>query len=272
MMISDVAACSPVIARQWQLFREGLDDCEFPLHRRIEAFLNSFSTHHALGAEDVAAHYIAFARRYARDLKRFGKDPVYPMRADAYTDTCAINRLTYDCFLIVSALITPHRFRLIRNVEAGLVLAERCLIIGVGSGLELHLASSACNTVTAYDMELGSYLRVAFPNVDFRESRFTGDEKEAYDLILAVELLEHVEDPFTLLGAMRGRLSRGGRMIVTTARNVPQFDHMFNFTDPRKLDREAEALGLSILSREVIHHEYMLSGIDADNVVYLLQG
>ncbi len=55
--------------------------------------------------------------------------------------------------------------------------------------------------------------------------------KKKYDTIFAIELLEHLENPYEIMESFGRSLKKDGRLIITTARNVPQFDHLFNFTD-----------------------------------------
>lgn len=61
-------------------------------------------------------------------------------------------------------------------------------------------------------------------NIDIRE-KLDGDTK--YDLLIAKEVIEHVEDPSGLVTTMRNRLTKYGRLFLTTPGHP--------YSDPRKM-------------------------------------
>ena len=85
------------------------------------------------------------------------------------------------------------------------------------------------------------------------------------------ELLEHLDQPYAFLADCRESLSPGGQLVVTTAANVPQFDHKYNFVPDDEFERRAALLGLAVEHQRVIPHAYPRTDISARNVFYVLK-
>jgi SAM-dependent methyltransferase len=63
------------------------------------------------------------------------------------------------------------------------------------------------------------------PNLAYVTEESTG-ARQRYDMIIASEVLEHVETPDELLRHFRGRLTEGGRLIVTVPNGFGPFETM----------------------------------------------
>jgi SAM-dependent methyltransferase len=62
------------------------------------------------------------------------------------------------------------------------------------------------------------------PNLEFRVEGDPGASAGKADLVIASEVVEHVEDPDAFLAALRGQLAAGGRMIVTMPNGLGPFE------------------------------------------------
>jgi 2-polyprenyl-3-methyl-5-hydroxy-6-metoxy-1,4-benzoquinol methylase len=65
---------------------------------------------------------------------------------------------------------------------------------------------------------------------------------QKYDFITMGEVLEHVEDPVSLLAKLHGLLADNGKLFITTPTNAPSIDHIYlfrNADDIRKVINEA---------------------------------
>lgn len=87
----------------------------------------------------------------------------------------------------------------------------------------------------------------------------------------AIELLEHLDEPYAFMTDCCESLVPGGRLVVTTATNVPQFDHRVNFTSDEEFEERAVALGLRLEHKRVVPHAYPRTDIGARNVFYVFR-
>lgn len=266
-MIERVAEHEPAIRFGHIRLMRGLSGTDAVLYAEVDAYLGEYLAGQGLSPRDAAVLYMEFAGRYQEDLKRFAKTGRYPAHGGIPQ---SLDRATYDVFLLVSILTTSHRFRVM--AETARVCREEpgpVLVFGAGVGLEVLLAEQAGGRVTAWDRELSPFVRRRFPDAALHtDDFFAAGVDGQYPLVLAVEVLEHFADPEAVLLSLIGAAAPGGAVAVTTARNVPQFDHLHNFTDPPAFERRAVALGLDIEYKRVIPHDYRLMKVDADNVFY----
>jgi 2-polyprenyl-3-methyl-5-hydroxy-6-metoxy-1,4-benzoquinol methylase len=107
-------------------------------------------------------------------------------------------------------------------VEAGAPY-ERVLDFGCGSGVMLPFLCGISARVTAMDIDLLPFERVSrqrgFPaNLEVHDAREVslGDlPKASFDLIVATDVLEHVEDIGGTLNDMIKLLAPGGQMVIS---------------------------------------------------------
>jgi SAM-dependent methyltransferase len=92
-----------------------------------------------------------------------------------------------------------------------------------------------------------------------------------FDTVLAIELLEHVPEPYRLLEDCHDALEHGGRVVATTATNIPQFDHVFNFTSDDDFEDRTRRLGFEIDRKLSLVHAATFLDIGARNTFYVLR-
>ena len=142
----------------------------------------------------------------------------------------------------------------------------------MGSGLELEIINKVNNriNVDAYDICITEFVS-RFKNVfNVIEGEFKGSYS-VYDHIIAIELLEHLEDPFKFLQLCYNSLRKEGVLATTTATNMPQFDHLYNFDDDNYFKGKVENIGYLISIKEDLPHSYMIKDLNAKNTWYLLK-
>jgi len=215
--------------------------------------------------------YFKFIKSYNKDMRKFAETGKYPLELDSERGTP--NRFEYDVILLFSCLCASHRFRIMQLIDNKAETINNGLFIGCGPGLEIELVKSKISRLVAYDFSLDKFPVQQHPEAIFKEEFFDGtNSDEKYDAIYLIELLEHLQKPFELLENCKTALNNKGKIFLTTATNIPQFDHLYNF-DASHADFENQVgqLGYKIDFMEDIPHEAMTLDIKAKNRFYVLE-
>ena len=258
--------------RLFDLLHEGLkasDPCDPALLDHLLRYTNAYITYHALDPEQVAGYYRDYIKEYNRDVKAFMREGEYPLERDPQREIPG--RQAYSIILLLSTLLTAHRFRIMQLICEQTEAMEHGLFIGCGPGIEIELVKGKAQGLTAYDLDIDPFLSHAHPSVDFRNTFFDGSGEARYDTIYLIEILEHLSEPLALIESCKKVLAPNGRLHLTTATNLPQFDHRYNF-DPNHEAFEAQLGGMGFETRfkEDIEHAYMTTDIGARNRYYVL--
>lgn len=223
-------------------------------------FLQAYVDFNQIPPDKALAAYLEFNRRYILDIQAFIATGKYPLEADPQLREMA--RTDYDLALLISILVMPHRAAIMEEIAKASV-AGKLLVIGVGSGVELGFIHSSQGG-EAYDLYINPFARKAFPQWNFHEEWYR-PSSSGYGTVFAIEILEHLADPYAFAADCRDSLAPGGRFITTTASNVPQFDHCYNFVSDEDFEGRLAALGFEMETKRVIPHEYGLMNIRAKN-------
>lgn len=240
------------------------------LFNRILNYVERYLCASAKVGQDAVQIYLDFIEEYRKDMLAFSETDKYPLELDV--ERKAWDRFPYDVVLLFSCLLAEHRFRIMQLLSEKVVNTERALMIGCGPGLEIDLLKSKHTYFDAYDLSLNPYVVEQHKEVNFYEEYFHRNSAESrYQSIYLIELLEHLSGPYGLLEDCHGVLENGGRMYLTTATNIPQFDHLYNFpADHIEFETKVKQMGFNIESMdELIHRPYTID-VKAKNRFYVL--
>lgn len=238
------------------------------IYNKTAVFLNEYVNFYNLNVDQVLKMYNDFTVEYSNHIREFLKTGRYP-----YQNSLTVNlgRIEYDIVLIMSVLISVHRHKIFCKLfNAIQKLNGNSLVIGVGSGLELDYFNANPENVTAYDLTISKHVFQKFDSINIKEEYFTGT-KNGYRNIFAIELLEHLSDPIGFIRMVYDSLIIDGLFYFTTATNIPQIDHLYNFDDEVAFERELHAIGFQIIEKEIIFHESIDSKLSASNTWYILK-
>lgn len=271
-MIADLLHPDPRLRIAYMQGLKGKSDADLALLARMDEYFRAYIQFHRIEAQQVREGYARFVERYVADLAAFVESGRFPVERFPDLDPHSLfTRLEYDCALMLSIFVTDHRFTIMRALAGAVEGSSRTCVVGVGSGIELSVIDEGCYIIEAYDLEIDAFPRQRLGGrVRFHECEFVGNGPP-FDLIVAIELLEHLSDPYALLKTFSGALSPGGRAVVTTARNIPQFDHLYNFAEAHLFEARVEDLGFEVASRQTIPHESRFSTQEIENTFYVLK-
>jgi hypothetical protein len=220
---------------------------------KFSAYLDDYCAYTGLTWVEVLVSYNNFVRTYVEDLRAFESTGLYPIQRG---EKRAIDRQDYDLALILSVFFEKVRHRIFSNIYCSyksLEGNEHLLYIGLGPGLELDLLDKPAK-VDAYDTIIAPFVQSRFSQYNLVEELFI-ERKNYYERIYCIEIFEHVLDPEKLLKNMAVSLIPGGILYFTTASDMPQFDHLVNFTGV-ELSAAIKESGLMVLEQTNLWHDY----------------
>jgi SAM-dependent methyltransferase len=233
----------------------------------VDGYIDDFCRHRGLPVESFLRSYTDFVSRYVGDMKRFKSTGRYPLEFPDQPPPPP--RTAYDAALLLSVLVSTHRFAIFRELAEVAPPLGRTAIIGAGPGLELRLLAGRAAPIDVFDLTIDEPMRREHNHARFHQHAFTAAAGR-FDTILAIELLEHVREPYALLQECHGALQPGGRVVATTATNIPQFDHEFNFVDHDIFEARVGEIGFVVEHRRAIVHDATFLDIGALNTFYVL--
>ena len=239
------------------------------LYGKVIAYLEKYSSFNNITVDNAVAFYDNYIATYNKHCKQFVKSAKYPFEDGGHN--YLISRQEYDVVLLLSVLFTLHRFRIMQLIDQQ-TPAEKALFIGLGPGLEMLLSKEKYNEMYAYDLSINEFLFSEFPGIFMNTQLYTGQQKNYFDAIYIVELLEHLKDPFALLELSSYSLKKGGHVFLTTATNIPQFDHLYNFPkDHTDFEVQLRQLGFEVVYKEMIPHNYLTMDFNPCNHFYTIK-
>jgi len=238
-------------------------------YNSIAEYLEQYAFFNNISAETAIEFYTNYITIYNKHCKQFIKSAKYPVQNGF--NNISIAREEYDIVLLFSVLFTPHRFRIMQLLQSQ-ETKGRALFIGLGPGLEIMLMKDKYSEISAYDLSVNKFLFSQFPNISLNTELYVGQRKDYFDAIFLIELLEHLEDPYSLLKICNESLKTGGRIFLTTATDIPQFDHLYNFTkDHKNFENELKKMNFTIFYQEQIPHNYLTLDIKPYNHFYVIE-
>jgi len=236
----------------------------------LTSYFVSYIDYFKLTDEFVADKHMEFLNEYKIHLREFEKTGKYPYDEKLNSTK---ERVDYDIPLLCSTFLSYHRYRIFETLynKINVNNNESVLVVGVGPGIELAILKDKSKNIFAYDTDIGDFIKTTFPDVHFFEKYFSYEPGKSYDRIMLIELLEHLEDPEFLLTEAMKSLSPDGRIHFTTAVNIPQFDHLYNFElNDKGLEKCIADNGFEIEYKLDLPHNYLVN-VAAYNCYYIIK-
>tara|TARA_R110001592_G_scaffold173524_4_gene412163 strand:- start:3 stop:902 length:900 start_codon:yes stop_codon:yes gene_type:complete len=139
---------------------------------------------------------------------------------------------------------------------------KRYLEIGAGHGMYISEATKLLSSDTVYDvvdisptsLEISKSF-IAKKDINYMLTDiYEYEPSEKYDFITMGEVLEHVEDPISLLKCVASLLKDDGTLFITAPANAPAIDHIYLFKNAQDIRDVITKAGLKV---EIEHAEYV---------------
>jgi hypothetical protein len=243
-----------------------LNTRERRLYGFVDDYFKDYCAFSGISIDDVLDIKQRFAKDYTNDIEKFIETGNYPIEI-ASGNQRSLERHEYDVILISSYLLEKPRFEILLWLSQQKFINKKILAIGIGPGVELAVILDflKCQcTVEAYDLEFSDFVNNRYGDKVKKELFTCTNEK--FDVVILIEVLEHVSNPVDLLTVSSKSMADGGHLYATTAIDIPQFDHLYNFKQNEIRDLMQQSK-LDIIEVRKIEHGTILSKINSINEV-----
>ena len=271
MFINNFIKKDKLIAFQCHRLQSQIKNNEIELYKYIDKFFMEYCQYHNIDEDFILNCRSKFIKEYSNDLSKFEETGLYPYQLKK--KNFHLNRIEYDLILIMSFLTEMYRFK-IANWLSSQSFNKINLIIGCGPGVELGIIKEFCgyfeNELIVYDKNPSPFVEKKF-SLKIKKEYFKSNSfiSTTFDNILLIEILEHLVNPIEFLKDVNKVLKKGKQIYLTTANNIPQFDHYYNF-EVGEIKKIVKNLFLKIEYYEIFNHDYLFSNVKASNEVLVL--
>jgi hypothetical protein len=269
-MIEQIINKNRRLRLEYNFVKNSCDNLENEIFYILNNYLKEFCEYFNLEAEDVIQMHNEFIGNYLNDIKLFLNNGKYPYQLSSVKH---IDRISYDVTLLLSVFLSRVRLQIFKLLIESLKKKQgEVIIVGVGAALELELISKLIPNLKfkAFDLSISDFVCNRFGGDKVFEREFVFEKEKGYETIIFIELLEHLEAPYSFLKKSSEFLLDGGNIICTTSSNMPQFDHFYNFHNDN-FEEKLKEFNLNVKTNIKLPHNLINSKIDSYNNFYELQ-
>lgn len=216
----------------------------------IESYLKMLS--------DMFEEYLHFARTGEYSCKSF--DDAYKK---VYNNPDVMEYYMHGLLMSQYLWKHHHDIMLFFQDSIGKYETKRYLEIGGGHGLYLSKAMEIFGSDVYYEMvdisksslEMARSFN-AGKTVTFKlQNIYDYELKEKFNFITMGEVIEHVEDPVSILKALGELLTEDGTAFITTPTNAPAIDHIYLFKNEKEIEDVIDAAGFKVKEKLSVYSE-----------------
>lgn len=216
------------------------------------------------GLESFAQMSFDFIKLQSRFMRvgHYEKDSAKELLESLYDNPTRMEGFYLDGLLLTYSFWPNHVKLLCHYIDflKGLTKEIKVMEIGVGHGLLAHLTFEELFPIdyTGLDISASSvhYAQELWranggeefnANLKVADATREGIDPSSFDLILCCEVLEHVEEPSTVLKAINRSLKPDGKAFITTVANIAAEDHIYLFHDVEEIRGLCNDCGLTVI-------------------------
>lgn len=212
--------------------------------------------------------YSGFAMDFMRRQKRFEKERTYEHSSYSKASEEVYHNAEhmmgqYLPGLLLAHYFWNHQYRQLTFFEEVFLtdVSRRSLFrfceVGIGTGLYSRRAMQLVSETTGVGFDISKFSKkftdIHIKNFGFEnryESRLdditTIQDPEAFDFLICVEVLEHLEDPVSFLKGLKRLLKPGGKAFVAAALNSPDEDHIYLYNTSDDVLKQLAEVGFAL--------------------------
>lgn len=263
--VSLIMKKDPLQKKAMQSFLKDRDDIFWWRAERVSSKMLSLCEKSDLSIEYIVDAYLAMCKNMIKEQVRFRRTGKYSCKSAAEANiniySSAKEMTSYMYGLALSQFLWPNHYAMYDffiSESRKITRIESYLEIGPGHGL--FLAES-----------INNFPHVRFDSIDISPiskdisesivQHFTGTTKcnfqvkdvnhlssGDYDYIVMCEVLEHLDDPMSVMAKIRNLLKEDGRFFITTCANCPAIDHVYQYHGVDHIRTEIQEAGFKIVS------------------------
>ena len=123
--------------RLFEFFFGGVNFHNRHLKQRLFDYIDKYLQHKKLSADALKLSYESFLKQYSKDVKYFLENRQYPAISSTYSHS--VDREDYDIALLLSTVLSQHRFDIMHEISRLSTRSEKALVVGCGIGLDIEL-------------------------------------------------------------------------------------------------------------------------------------
>jgi ubiquinone/menaquinone biosynthesis C-methylase UbiE len=271
-VINSIYKKAPLQKKKIESFLSDRDDAFL---QEFEDFLSEYMQYlnkNDLTIEYCIDAYLKMVNDMFKSQVKFMRTGQYPTESseDAFNEVYDNEKemLSYMIGLALSQYLWSTHYEMFGHLKSSLAQNKnninKYLEIGPGHGIFLKSAIDILNTnteMTAVDISQTSlsvsksiithfypWKEISFINKDMLDLNMDSE----FDFIVMGEVIEHVEDPESLLVKISKLLSKNGRAFLSTCVNCPMIDHVYHFHTVDEIKKMFSDCGLHIESEKVL--------------------
>jgi len=252
-----------------------LDSQNSVFFQDFESFLSEYIQYlnkNSMTIEYCIDAYLKMVNNMFKSHVKFMRTGHYPTGSaeDAFNEVYSNEKemLSYMIGLALSQYLWSTHYEMFGHLKSSLLLNKnninKYLEIGPGHGLFLKNAIDILNKdteMTAVDISQTSLnvsksiIKYFYPlkNMSFiNKDMLDLNIDSKFNFIVMGEVIEHVEDPQSLLVKISKLLSKNGRAFLSTCVNCPAIDHVYHFHTVDEIRNMFKNCGLVIESEKVL--------------------
>lgn len=151
----------------------------------------------------------------------------------------------FDFFIRESRKLSKVRSYLEIGPGHGLFLVEAIKMFEGGTFSAVDISPVSRRLTETVVKHFTDHANLAFLVMDIASH---DRELDRFDYVVMCEVLEHLEDPKSVLARLRALLKDDGHLFLTTCANAPAVDHVYLYDSVNHIRREIREAGLMIVS------------------------
>lgn len=248
------------------------------INKRDEAFFHvilnttiGYYKRNVITPRELMMDYMQMIRDMRREGVYFQKHGAYSCKseAEAYEKVYSNPEIMdyYLNALLISQVVWSHHFEMLHYFSSTIsvlrkwLTGKRVLDVGSGHGLFSFIVKKEISRFSEIDIiDLsGVSLKMARDIVGIDRVKYILTDAsrlippEKYDFIIMGEILEHLDNPVTLLNHMIDIMNDNGYIFITVPTNAPAIDHISLFRDEMDFLKILRSARLFVMGSKIIN-------------------